>query len=392
MEELIQFTTAEYLLLIILATLFLIQICYNFILYVQLHRANKKRKKGTTKRLTTSLAPVSVIITTSDEPTYLQENLPKILEQDYPDYEVIVVNDAANDKSTDILKRMEEKYPHLYHTFVPESARYMSRKKLAQTIGIKASNNDWLLFTEINCVPNSTQWILKMAEHFTDTTEVVLGYSGYNKGQGWQDRKIQFDNLLHAMRYLGMAHIGFPFMGIGRNLAYRKSLFFNTNYFASFMHLKRGEDNLFINRIARRKNTAVEASYEGSVTIQPYRHIRDWKEEKLNYLVTSSFYKGIHQQILGFDTLTRFIFLLLAMFGLVAASITQQWLIVGIIAFLVLIRHTLQMVLFNKTAKDFQEKPIYLLFPLLNLINPFTHIRLKLLKTVRKKADFMRKL
>lgn len=162
-----------------------------------------------------------------------------MLEQDYPQFEVIVINDGNTDESEDYLTILEEKYPHLYHSFVPDSSRYISRKKLAVTLGIKASKYEWLVFTNANCMPQSNQWLRLMARNFTSRTQVVLGYSGYERGKGWLHKRVAFDNLFTSMRYLGFALAGSPYMGIGRNLAYRKELFYQQKGFSAHLNLQR---------------------------------------------------------------------------------------------------------------------------------------------------------
>ena len=173
--------------IIVLATaggLFLIQIIYYLCLYNRIHARSRAVKQGDT-HFTQELPPISVIICAREESENLRRNLGAVLEQDYPQFEVIVINDGNTDESEDYLTILEEKYPHLYHSFVPDSSRYISRKKLAVTLGIKASKYEWLVFTNANCMPQSNQWLRLMARNFTSRTQVVLGYSGYERGKGW---------------------------------------------------------------------------------------------------------------------------------------------------------------------------------------------------------------
>ena len=146
------------------------------------------------------MPPLSIIICARDESDNLLRNLPSILEQDYPNFEVIVVNDGSTDESEDILKLMSARYPQLYHTFTPDGSRYLSRKKLALTLGIKASKHDWLVFTEANCKPTSNQWLRLMARNFTSKTDIVLGYSNCQSNKGWTNKRISCNLLFLAMR------------------------------------------------------------------------------------------------------------------------------------------------------------------------------------------------
>ena len=188
--------------------LFFIQSCYQLGLYRNLYLHSKKEKKET------DTPPLSVILVAKDAASDLRKNLPAILEQDYPEFEVIVIYEqSSDDNCEDVLKLLKEKYPHLHHSFIPDSARYISHKKLGITMGIKASHYDWLVFTEPNCRPESNQWLRNLARNFTPDTDIVLGYSNYEKTKGWFNRKITFDTLLNSMRYLGRAIGGHPYMG-----------------------------------------------------------------------------------------------------------------------------------------------------------------------------------
>lgn len=223
--EAFTFNPVELIVLSAAGILFIIQLIYYLGLYNRIHLRNKAVRKEET-HFTRELPPLSVIICARNEADNLRKVLPAILEQDYPQFEVIVINDASTDETEDVLGYMEEKYPHLYHSFTPDSARYISHKKLALTLGIKASKHDWLVFTETNCLPASNQWLKLMARNFTSQTQIVLGYSGYDRTKGWLHKRVAFDTFFQSLRYLGFALAGKPYMGIGRNMAYRKELFF----------------------------------------------------------------------------------------------------------------------------------------------------------------------
>ena len=193
--------------------LFITQAVYYLGLYNKLYTHSRETAYATD--INTQNPPLSVIIVAKDATHELQENLPFILEQDYPEFEVIVIYDRPADDCDNTLKLLEDKYPNLYHTFIPDSARYISHKKLGITMGIKASRHEWLVFTEPDCRPQSNQWLKQMARNFTPATEIVLGYSNYEKVPGWFNKKITFDTLLNSMRYLGMAVSGHPYMDKG---------------------------------------------------------------------------------------------------------------------------------------------------------------------------------
>ena len=278
--EAFTFDTTEKILLAATGTLFIIQALYSFCLSNRIHMRSRAVKRDNV-HFSQELPPVSVIICAREESENLRRNLAAVLEQDYPQFEVIVINDGDTDESEDYLTLLEEKYPHLYHSFVPDSSRYISRKKLAATLGVKASKYDWLVFTEADCRPQSDQWLRLLARNFTSRTQVVLGYSGYERGKGWLHKRVAFDNLFSSMRYLGFALAGSPYMGIGRNLAYRKELFYREKGFSAHLNLQRGDDDLFINHVATAENTRVETDADAIVRMQPVFRAKDWREEKI---------------------------------------------------------------------------------------------------------------
>ena len=366
--------------------LFFLQSCYHLGLYRNLYLHSRKEKQET------DTPPLSVILVAKDAASDLQKNLPAILEQDYPDFEVIVIYDqSSDDDCEDVLKLLEDKYPHLHHSFIPDSARYISHKKLGITMGIKASHHEWLVFTEPNCRPSSNQWLRKMARNFTNGTDIVLGYSNYEKTKGWFNRKVTFDTLLNAIRYLGKAVDGHPYTGCGRNLAYRKSLYYEQKGFTSHLNLQRGEDDLFINQVANGKNTRVEASPESIVRITAPHYKKDWHEDKLNYHLTSRLYKGFSRYLMGFETCTRLLFLLMVIVCIVYGILTQSWIVLGTAIMLWLLRYLMQVMVFRKTSIALGERKFYSTLLMFDWMQPLWNFRLKLSQRFSRKDEFMRR-
>lgn len=389
--EALTFDTTEKILLIATGVLLLIEILYYLCLYNRIHRHNRAVKRENV-HFTQEFPPVSVIICARDESENLHRNLHSVLEQDYPQFEVIVINDGDTGESEDFLTLQEEKYPHLYHSFIPASSRYISRKKLAVTLGIKASKYDWLVFTEANCQPQSDQWLRLMARNFTSRTQVVLGYSGYERGKGWLHKRVSFDNLFTSMRYLGFALAGSPYMGIGRNLAYRKELFYEQKGFSAHLNLQRGDDDLFINHVATPENTRVETDVNAIVRSQPVFRAKDWREEKIGYASTARFYRGPQRWLAGFETFSRLSFYGTWIAALVIGILHFHWLVAGIAFFSWMLRYTMQAIIINKTAKDLNDKRrYYFTLPVFDILQPMQSLRWKLYCLLRKKSNFLRK-
>ena len=389
--EAFTFNTAELILLSAAGVLLIVQLIYYLGLYNRIHTHNLAVGKDEV-HFGRELPPLSLVICARNESENLRRNLPAILKQDYPDFEVIVINDGSTDESEDLLSELVEEYPNLYHSFTPDSARYISRKKLALTLGIKASKYDWLVFTEADCTPVSDKWLRRIARNFTPSTDIVLGYSGYERGKGWLHKRVSFDSLFTSLRYLGFALAGKPYMGIGRNLAYRKELFFKVKGFSTHLNMQRGEDDLFINQIANENNTRVETSPDSVIRMQPVERYKDWKEEKVSYMATARFYKGSQRWLLGLETATRLLFYVACLSGIVFGILSFHWLAAGLVLLLWIVRYSAQAYVINKTANEMGDnRSYYFTLPVFDIIRPLQSLKFRLYRLYRRKGDFMRR-
>lgn len=225
---------------------------------------------------------VSVVICAKNEYHNLKENLPIILEQEYPDFEVIVVNDVSDDETYYLLKVLSDKYPHLKIVNFVDNVNFFSGKKFPLTIGIKSAKNDIILLTDADCKPHSMKWIEQMQEQFHSGTEIVLGYGKYKEEPSFLNKIIRFDTLQIAIQYLSMALAGKAYMGVGRNLAYRKNLFYRQNGFINHYKVKSGDDDLFVNAAASDKNTKIMISSDSHTISTAKKHFSymDYSEKK----------------------------------------------------------------------------------------------------------------
>jgi len=256
----------------------------------------------------TSKEPVSIIICARNEAENLRKFLPAVLKQDYPNYEVIVVNDCSEDQSDDILGQYLQQYPHLKISNVNKDPKFTHNKKFAQFIGIKAAKNDILLFTDADCQPESEKWLEGMTSHFNDKITFVLGYGGYLRQEGLLNKYIRYDTMVIAMQYLGMALRGIPYMGVGRNLAYRRSVFFANKGYGMHNHLISGDDDLFVNTNANRSNTSVEFRKSTHTRSVPSYSLIEWIKQKKRHLTTAPYYKFRDKIVLIIESLSRGLF------------------------------------------------------------------------------------
>ena len=314
--------------------------------------------------------PVSVIICAKDEISNLRKYLTFVLEQDYPDFEVIVVNDGSGDETDDFLHELKKTYPRLRSTFVPAGATNMSTKKLALTLGIKAAKNNWLLFTDADCMPEDKTWIAKIARNFDPNTEFVLGYGAYFNKKGFINKLITYETLFNALQYMGFAISKKPYMGVGRNMAYRKDVFYRQKGFASTLHLRSGDDDLMVNHAANKHNTRVEVSHDSATWSEPKTSFKEWYYQKERHLSVSTYYTGISKLRLTIEPISRGLF-----YGsFVAAILFGNLVTLAGAALLFIVRFIIQHAVINSSAKHFNDRKHHLNILLFDILLPIINL------------------
>lgn len=301
-KTIVEFNILELSLLGAFIFCFLIQLYYS--LFVHLKLANVKIDPIPTQ----ALQPISVIICARNEAENLKTFLPKILAQDYPNFEVIVVNDRSWDGTADILEEFAKLYSKLKIVTVAEGSKFIAGKKFAVTMGIKAANYDWLVFTDADCEPASTNWLMGMQQPVNEEIELVLGYSPYFKRRGLLNSLIRFETFFTAVNYLSFALKGMPYMGVGRNMAYKKELFFKSKGFAAHMHIPSGDDDLFVNANANSSNTAICIHKDVHVWSMPKSSFIAYLRQKKRHFGAGKLYKPKHQLILSFQIAIQFLY------------------------------------------------------------------------------------
>ena len=280
-------------------------------------RIRKNRKSSAADPSQPSdLSGVTVVLCAHNESENLSQYLQALLTQDYPLYEVIVVDDGSEDDTRAVIERYMTHDPRLRMTFVPYGARVGSTKKLALTLAAKAAQYDYLLLTDADCCPESNQWIAQMMKVFGNvqgdkvqsTKDIVLGFSPYFEEKGHVNRLVRFDTLFNGLHYLGAALCGHPYMGVGRNLAYRKSMFFESGGFTQLMTNKAGDDDLFVNHVATKQNTAVVVSQESYMWSPAKKSFKEWWQQKRRHLSVSPAYREQTKMRLALEPLTRGLF------------------------------------------------------------------------------------
>ena len=344
------------------ALFILFQFCFIIQLYFLVNNQSRLKDYQPLEELPEVYLPISVIISARNEAKNLTENLPAILEQSYPDFEVVVVNDCSYDASDDVLEEMNKRYAHLKIVTITEHDRFKTGKKFALTLGIKAAKNEHMLFTDADCKPASADWITRMAANFSGKTEIVLGYSPYIKTRYFLNAFVRFETIKSAINYLSSAINGDAYMGVGRNLAYTKTLFFAAKGFAAHMHIMSGDDDLFVNQNATSANTAIEIHPDAFMFTEAKTSLGAWFRQKKRHMGAGKLYKGRHKRELSLDAISGFLFYILLTLCLVFNF--EPLLALGLFMF----RLIFQLIIYSKLFKRLTGKKLVWYLPFFDMI------------------------
>lgn len=306
--------------------------------------------------------PVSVIICAKNEAENLQQFLPSIIEQDYPEFEIILINDASTDNTLEVMENFISQNPQIKLVNVQNNEAFWGKKKYALTLGIKKAKNPYLLFTDADCAPVSNLWIEKMVAGFDKERSIILGYGGYfRQKMSFLNSVIRFETFLTAIQYFSYAKVGVPYMGVGRNLAYTSAEFFEQNGFATHLHVRSGDDDLFVNQAATSTNTAITFEKESITRSIPQKTYKDWFNQKKRHTSTASLYKNQHKLLLGTFYLTQLFFWLTFPILLILQAFWPA------VAIIVILRFIIQFFVFWKSANKLDETDLLWIFPALEL-------------------------
>lgn len=328
-----------------------------------------------------SFEPVSVVICAKNERDNLLNFLPEFLAQDYPTFEVIVVNDQSIDDTVDVLKAYSLQFPNLKVVTVPDNDRFYGSKKFALTLGIKAAQYENVLLTDADCRPTSNQWI-KLMSNYPVNKSIVLGFGAYQKQPGMLNKLIRFETLFTAMQYFSFALCKMPYMGVGRNLAYKKELFFKNRGFSNHQHILSGDDDLFINEVANKTNIEIVFEKEAHTVSLPKTTFSSWLKQKKRHLSTGKYYQFKHKLILGIYPFSLLLFI--CSFVLLVVMQTSIYLILGALV----IRYLIQMLIFKKSIDKLEGKDLLLLAPFFEMFYLFFQPILLISNFVKKNSKW----
>lgn len=304
---------------------------------------------------------VSVVVCAFNEADNLHSNLKSLAEQRYPDYEIIVVDDGSTDETPRIIKQFQdefnsEKRPVRVLRIPPSES---NGKKYALSRGIEMARRENILLTDADCSPSSPHWINKMASGLEGSSEIVLGYGAYRKIPGsLLNKLIRYETFMTALQYFSYALQGQAYMGVGRNLAYKKVLFENAGGFKTHLDVRSGDDDLFVNEVATSKNTVICDHPDAFTISEPKGELSSWVRQKRRHITTSKHYKSQQKFKLGVFYISQIGFYTGAIVLLTLN--TKPMLVIG----LILLRFLVFYFTINRTAKKLHEKDLVTLAPL----------------------------
>lgn len=331
------------------------------------------------QKITPKKIPISVIVCAKNEEENVINFIPLLAEQNYPDFEIVLIDDASNDNTLAIFEDFEKQYPNVRLVKVQNNEAFWGNKKYALTLGIKAAKKEYLLFTDADCYPTSKEWITAMSSQFTMQKTIVLGYGKYEKiAKSFLNKIIRFETLLTAVQYFSWAKMGHPYMGVGRNLAYKKEEFFNVNGFIEHMKVRSGDDDLFINQAANARNTAIAFMPESFTYSKPKTTYKDWITQKRRHIATANYYKKFDKFQLGVFYCSQLLFILLA---IILLAFQFQWIIV---LSLFCLRYIISWTVIGFSAGKLKEKDVVYWYPVIELVLIFTQINIFITNTFSK--------
>lgn len=301
---------------------------------------------------------VSVVICAHNEADNLRQYLQTVLDQDYPQFEVVVMDDGSTDGTALVLKELAAKYPQLK---VYNTGTQVGKKK-ALALAVSKASFETLLLTDADCYPSSDKWIANMVSSFTDKKEIVLGYGGYETAPGILNKLIRYETFLTAMQYGSFTLAGRPYMGVGRNLSYKRTVFNNSHALQASAKLLSGDDDLLVNEMANSVNTAINFNEQAFTMSKPKSTWLSWLHQKRRHAEAGHQYKLMDRLLLGGFLLSQIL-----IYFTVSLLLIYGTMIIWV-ALLLLIRYVAQLIVYGKIMQRLKVRDLLLWLPMLDFM------------------------
>lgn len=332
--------------------------------------------------------PISVILYVSSSAEILEKALTALLTQNYDKYEVIAINYGKNNDTEDVLKRLSLKYNHLYYTYIPQEARYLSKRKLAFTMGIKAAQYDRVLFIEPNCQPSTDKWLNEISKYKNDDSTILLGSAIYPFSKGLSQKIIAYEIMTDSLLYLSQAMSGSLIRGYGEYISYKKDLFMAKQGYKNHLNLRCGENDLFIHENATSKNTNVCLSQNSMTTyIEPFSR-KEWIKKRFEKNTILHYYKGLGMFNANLEYLFYTLFILCVIACIVKGVISHNWVLAlfGAVSFIEL--YSFKYILYKKAEAILNVTDIAKWLPILDIIRLYDFIKDKFILVFNRKKSY----
>lgn len=325
--------------------------------------------------------PISLLICAKNEAENLTKHIPLWLNQEHPNFEIILINDASIDDTLEVMQSFAAQDSRIKVVDVKNNEAFWGSKKYALTLGIKRAKNEHFIFSDADCFPASEHWISMMAATFSKEKQLVLGYGGYTRQPGVLNRIIRFETLMTAAQYLSYAKAGMPYMGVGRNLGYTSTLYYDNSGFMNHIKIPSGDDDLFVNDAATAQNTALCVAPEAFTYSLPKTSWKNWIRQKQRHYTTARYYKPKHKFLLGLYSFSQAVFWLLMPFVL----LSDYWKF-GLAA--LLFRFLMQYIAIGKIASKLRESALIIFIPLLELFLMLCQLTIFISKRNKKQVKW----
>jgi len=254
--------------------------------------------------------PVSIIICARNEEKNLVKHLPLILKQDYPTFEVIIVNDNSGDGTYDLLLSLRNEHKNIKPIHIDHTPEHIDRKKYAITLAVKKASYERLVLIDADCSPSSSQWLKRMLKN-EGKANFIIGYSPYKKQPGVLNLLIRYETISTALKYLVMGKLFRPYMAVGRNFSFRKSFFLEKNGFGKWQKVIGGDDDLLVNQYGKKSNTNFVFHQKAITYSCPKKTLREYIIQKVRHYSVGKLYRTSDKIKLGLLGLSKFLFWML---------------------------------------------------------------------------------